>query len=251
MNSILMRFMFGCFLVLFGIFGLPQYLLADAQTSLRIGVVEFPPFSNLDKSGFEDLLSQEMYRRIGVEIDIIHLPAERALANANAGVDDGTGSRVGGMAEQYPNLVQIGENVLSREYVAFTRRNDIEISDWNSLKPYRVGIITGWKILEWNIKGTKSLSKVQTTRQLFKILDAGRVDLIVYGRWAGLHTVQDMDIPNVRDLKPPLATKKVYWYLHKKHTHLVPRASAALQEMKRDGTYQRIFDQTLGQLAAN
>jgi polar amino acid transport system substrate-binding protein len=241
----------GAILVLFGVLGGTQSSSADSPTSLTIASEIFPPFSTRDLTGFEDLLAIEMYRRIGIEIDIARLPSERVLANANEGIDDGTHSRVGGMAEKFGNLVQIDESVLSRDYVAFSRHTDIEIADWGSLKPYNVAIINGWKILEWNIKGTKSLAKVKTTEQLFKMLESGRVDIIVYARWAGLHTVRELRLEGVRDLEAPLATRDVYWYLHKKHEALVPQAEAALREMKRDGTYQRIFEQTLGRLAAN
>ena len=47
-------------------------------------------------------------------------------------------------------------------------------------------------------------------------------------------------------IQPPLAQREMFMYLHKKHKALVNKAAQALSSMKRDGSYQRIFDQTLG-----
>lgn len=251
MTAVLTRLAFGSLLALFGVLAGPQPVSAQSPASLTIASEDLPPYSTRERTGFEDLLATEMYRRLGIELRIIPLPSERVLANANAGIEDGVFGRIGGMTEKYPNLVQFEESIRLSEFVAFSRRRDIEISGWDSLKPYNVGIITGWKILEWNIKESKSLTKVKTVRQLFKMLDAGRVDVVVYMRWAGLHSIRELDIEGVRIVEPPLATKKSYWYLHKKHRDLVPRASAMLREMKRDGTYDRIFEQVLGQLVSD
>jgi ABC-type amino acid transport substrate-binding protein len=48
---------------------------------------------------------------------------------------------------------------------------------------------------------------------------------------------------NVSD--QPLISTPMYLYLNSKHADLAERMSAVLQEMKRDGTYQRIHDATL------
>ncbi len=229
----------------------PCRLSAGPAPSLTIVSEVFPPHSTADARGFEDLLAKEMFRRIGVAVEIEHLPSERVLLHANQGDKDGAHSRIAGMSEKFPNLVQLRESTMQRDYVAFARGADIEISDWDSLAPYHVGIVNGWKILEWNIKQAKSLTKVRTARQLFQLLDAGRVDIVVYGRWVGLHVIRELGLQGLRDIDPPLATREVFAYLHRKHQDLVPRVSTALGEMKRDGAYQRIFEQTLGHLVAD
>ena len=43
----------------------------------------------------------------------------------------------------------------------FSRKLDFTVAGPDSLKPYDVGIITGWKILERNIVGTHSLTKLE------------------------------------------------------------------------------------------
>mgnify|MGYP002525621545 CR=1 FL=1 len=224
--------------------------MAGAAETLTIAADITPPFSNAEKSGFDDRLIKEIFRRIGYAVAIQNLPSERVLINANDGLLDGTQSRIGGMSEKYPNLVQLEERSREIELVAFTRMSNLEIVDWTSLAPYHVGIVTGWKILEWNIKQSKSLIKVGSAEQLFKMLDARRIDVAVYARWPGLQLIGDLGFKNIRVVDPPFATRDLFAYLHKRHARLIPKASEALRAMKADGSYQRIHDQTLGALQA-
>ena len=49
-----------------------------------------------------------------------------------------------------------------------------------------------------------------------------------------------MGLKNIQMRKPALASKEMFMYLHKKHVVLIPKISAALLEMKKDGSYRKI-----------
>lgn len=213
--------------------------------TLVLNTEHYPPYSKTDGSGFEDLVAKALFRRLGISIELNFLPSERVLINANLGVDDGILARVSGIAKKYTNLVQFEEPVLTRDYVAFARRTDIKIVGWESLRPYHIAIITGWKLLETNIKNTKSLNMVKNAKQLFSVLNAGRADVVVFSRLSGLQIIKQRGVRGVRALDPPLATRKSFFYLHKKHRNLIDPASAALRAMKADGTHQQIYDQVV------
>ena len=55
---------------------------------------------------------------------------------------------------------------------------------------------------------------------------------------------------DARLLEPPLASTEMFIYLHRKHAPLAGKLAAALAAMKQDGSYRRIFDETLAPLAA-
>lgn len=231
----------------------PWRAAAESMTpkTLTINTEQVPPKSTNDGTGYDDLIAKEMYKRLGIDIIFNHLPSERVLVNVNKGLDDGLLSRVGGLAHKYRNLVQIEESVERLDFVAFSRKTDVRLAGWESLKPYTVGIITGWKILERNIKGVQSLTKVRNADQLFTFLDLDRVDLVVLARLPGLQMIKDRGLKGFRVLEPPLATRETYFYLHKKHRNLASRASAALRDMKADGTYRRIIDHAIKPLLIN
>ena len=217
---------------------------ADAQT-LAINTFGAPPLSNAHRNGFHDLMTIEIFRRLGHEVVIPRLPAERALLNANKGIDDGDLPRIAGLESLYPNLIMVPESIMDYNFVAFTRNADIKSSGWKGLQPYNVGIITGWKILEKNVVGVHSLVKVHNQKQLFTLLKLDRVDVVVYEQWQGLRAARELGITDLQILQPPLAKRKMYMYLHKKNAGLVTDAAAALRDMKGDGTYAAIVKQTL------
>jgi len=219
--------------------------------TLSINTENIPPVSTPAGTGFEDLIARELYRRLGYDVKFHILPAERGLVNVNDGIDDGILSRVGGMSDRYPNLVQIDENVSSTDYVAFSRLADVRLTSWQSLTPYTVAIVNGWKIFERNVTNTRSLTKVRNVEQLFTLLDIGRVDIVLFSRLSGLQQITNLKLKGVHVLETPLAIRKKYFYLNRKHRALAARASDVLKDMKADGTFQKYYDLVIAPLANN
>lgn len=189
-----------------------------------------------------ELIGQEAFRRAGVEFRLRELPSERSLIMANDGDIDGEGLRVAGLSSQYPNLIQIPERFIGISFVAFSKNASIHLNEgWDSLKPYRVAFITGWKLYEANATVAKSTTKVEKPEHMFKMLDSDRVDLALYTRADGNALVRSMGLPSIAALTPSLKDADMFLYLHKKHEALVPRIAKALRDMKSDGTYNKIL----------
>jgi polar amino acid transport system substrate-binding protein len=227
-----------------------QQLYSEPSTPMRsprpesprlvLNSADGPPFSKPDETGIIDLVVKEAFRRVGIEINIIAVPAERALLNASEGIEDGIFSRIAGMSEKYPGLVQVPEKIVDFEFVAFSRKIDVETKGWESLQPYDIAIITGWKILEENIRGTRSLHKVRDVSILFNLLARDQVDIVIYSRLGGVFTIREMGLKEIKVLEPPLAGREMFLYLNWKHAGLVAPVSESLRKMKEDGTYQSI-----------
>ena len=195
----------------------------------------------LDRKALEQL-SQESFRRVGVDLKLVSLPSERSLVAANLGEVDGEGLRVGGLAGQYPNLVQVPERFVRISFVAFSKDATISLDNgWDSLKPYRIAFITGWKMFEANAGTARVVHKVDKPEQLFRMLDDDRVDLVLYTKADGIVLTRSLGLASIAPLSPSLKDVDMYLYLNKKHQALVPRLSQALRELKTDGTYNRIL----------
>lgn len=205
----------------------------------------FAPITSPAQDGALDLLYAELFRRVGLEVLIQPASAERGLLNANSGIDDGDVSRVLGIEQSYTNLVRVPERVMTYQMVVFTRHADFTVAGAASLRPYDVGILTGWKILERSIIGTRSLQKLETGHQLFAMLAMDRIDVAVIEKLEGLEFVRSMGLQGVKVLEPAYVEGDWFLYLNKKHAALVPRLAEQIRLMKRDGSYQRIFEQAL------
>ncbi len=217
-----------------------------AQQPLVLTTSMTSPLAKSDQTGFYDQVLIEAFRRIEQPVQISHLPTERSITNANSGITDGEFPRILGLDRLYPNLIAVPEKIDDFKFVAFTWRSDIQLENWASCKPYNVAIVRGWKILEANLKDVKSLDRVKNQELLFSLLAKQRTDMVVYSRFEGQEMVERLGLQSVRAIEPPLATRAMFLYLHKKHLPLIPKLTETLQAMKHDGAYDRILKATLG-----
>lgn len=186
-------------------------------------------------------LSREAFSRISIDFKLVSLPSERSLKAANVGEIDGEGLRVGGLSNRYPNLIQVPERYVGISFVAFSKDATIKINGWNSLTPYRIGFITGWKMFEAKASGARVVQKVDTPEQLFKMLNAGRIDLALYTKADGMVLIRKDKYTAISPLMPSLKDVDLFLYLNKKHAPLVDKLAAAIREIKADGTYNEIL----------
>ena len=206
------------------------------------------PLSNMQFTGFNDQITKEVFRRVGYDVDILRLPAARALKDLNDGITDGDLVRIKKISTIFPNIRVVPEKIIDFDFVAISKGSDYQPSGWESLKPYEVGIVSGWKILEVNVKDTVSRTKVEDTKQLIKILDHDRVDLVVSERWQAMQAISDLGKNSFQIHEPPIKSNEMFMVVNKKHEQLIPDLAAAIKAMKKDGTFERIYKETLGRI---
>lgn len=220
-----------------------------ASEKIVIGTGLKPPLVSSDKApGFLDTLAKEAFSRLGIELEVLILPAERALINANKGIEDGNLLRIKGLEKRYPNLIRVPEKMMDSEFVGYALGDIAEKPGWGRLSNHTITFVKGWKIFESNVKDAESIVAVGDAAQMFTLLQQQRADVALYEKWQGLFLARKQGVKNYHILEPPFVTMEMFMYLNKKHSALVPKVARVLKEMKDDGTYKRIFDQTLGTL---
>ncbi len=187
---------------------------------------------------------KEAYRRINIDINIKEYPGARSIHNANNGDVDGELFRIDGITKEFTNLHKVPVPINMIEGIVLTKGLTFQVNGWKSLKPYVVGIQRGIKFTE---DGTRKVKGLQTQianghGQLFRMLEAGRVDLIAVARLNGLHNIKDLDIPGIKVLHPVVQTYALFHYLHKDNEHLIPRITKSLREMEKEGLIKKIRD---------
>lgn len=220
-----------------------EFTLATEQPFVMSTSVRTPLFSD-DGSGYFNLLTMEIFKRLEIGHQLIHLPEQRALIFANNKTVDGTGPRTASIEEKFPNLIRIPVNVFDFDFMAYSKNPAINISGWESLNPYSVGFINGWKIVEHNTTNAKLVTKATNYDQLFRLLEKGRVDIAVMDREMGGWQLRQLGF-DLHAIEPPIVTKPNFLYLHKEHADLVPQITHVLEEMQQDGTMDVIRSRTL------
>lgn len=200
-------------------------------------------------------LLTEAYRRLGIEIETRELPVARSLYMANAGDVDGELFRGVLNEKDFPNLIRIPVALAYAQLVVFTTDAEFEVTGWDSLRPYTIGIRIGTKGAEAGTAGMR-VESVAHVDQLFKKLALGRNDVVVLPRDVGLMTlktmklegIEGMNLEDIRILEPPLQQDALYHYLHKKHERLIPKITDVLQQMEKEGDLQRIREEAEAEL---
>ena len=219
-------------------------VIADTRQTLRLNDTNEAPLTTAQHDGFLDIVAGEAFRRAGVKLELIKLPAERALLNANAGIEDGDMVRIAGLEKIYPNLIRVPEKLIDWEFVAYSKKPDIP-ANWQTIRQHTVGHVTGWKIYENLVRGASQIVPTKTPTQLFQLLDRDRIEVALYARWMGQALVKKLGFKDIHQLDPVLESREMFIYLHKQHAELVPRIAKALRDLKHEGFYARTRKQTL------
>jgi len=199
--------------------------------------------SNAECSGMLDRIVKEAFRRTGVKAEIVFTSTKRSLVAVNEGLLDGEINRIEGMELSCPNLVRVPEPNMQMHFVAFAKR-DIPVSDWESLRGLRIGMVRGWKILERNTKDFPKITRLTEVSTLFEMLEIDRLDVVLYSKLIGYEELHKLGYKDIHHLSPPLCVKDMFLYLNKGHEDLVVPVTKALREMKQDGTYDKIVTDT-------
>ncbi|NGZ05650.1 MAG: transporter substrate-binding domain-containing protein [Magnetococcales bacterium] len=240
----------GCASRLWGMAGLLLFLVwpvARMAQGVELSIVipdSNPLYTNPQGSGLVDRVAVLLFERLGWQVKFSHLPPQRALINANEGIDDGDLFRVADpiISEKFPNLVKVDEPWLEMAFSAFTRQPEMVITNWNDLSAYSIGLITGWRFFEENTRDHPNRIKVKNKDLLFALLVHDRVQVILYDELQGEHHLRQQGLTGIRAIRPPLAVKNLHLYLHKKHAGLAGQVVDTLRGMKSDRSYQEVID---------
>lgn len=195
-------------------------------------------FSTFPSEGMGVLFKRiltEAYGRIGYDVAIEGVPAERALVMSNQGLVDGEAARVPVVEPACPNLIRVPTPLYTNRVVAFAKKEGVDVTNgWKSLFPYSIGSVRGYKYIE---KQTSHMNRVLVScyQRLLNLLINDRLDVVVAEYFDVLPTLKEMQPKNIRMLEPPLAYNPMYHYLHKRHADLVPRIDKVLHDMHSEG----------------
>jgi len=228
------------------LFLMSDFTYANASTRtqvFRLNSGSPESLSNEKGDAFYNQITAEIFKRLDIKLKFVRVQSKRALMLANKGVDDGNIARVEGIEKNWTNLVRVPESIITWEFTAFSKNKDIKINGWESLKPFSVGHVRGWLIYQKNTAGAKNVIQANDSYQLFRLLQNGRIDIALNERFQAPYFYKQLGYKPKR-LSSSLAKKPLFIYLHKRHKSLVPKMAAVISQMKKDGSYQKIFDRS-------
>jgi polar amino acid transport system substrate-binding protein len=183
----------------------------------------------------------EAYLRLGIRLSVVRLPAQRALPEANSGKYDGELYRVAAVAKDFPKLRKVPTSIGDIEFMAYGKKGtSIQLTDWQSLKPYKLGAQLGIKYIEYNTKGM-NINFVSRSEQLIHLLHHNRIDLILIDKNTMLETIKRIqgtkdrtELNEIQEVKL-MEAQPLYHYVHLKNEALIPEIDAMIQTLKKEG----------------
>lgn len=176
-----------------------------------------------------------VYAELGIEAEVIVMPAERALREVNEGNADGDVGRAGGGLEIYPNLIVNNEPLGSIDLVPWVKKDSaIAVRSVQSLKDYKVAYARGLKLAEgFCTKAGITAEVTSSIETLAKMLEGERFDIALSAFPTSTPALSAVAVP----LPLKLATAKSFHVLNKKHSALIPKIDAVLVAMKADSRH--------------
>lgn len=191
---------------------------------------------------------QECFKEHGYDLTVKYLPALRSLEAADRGITDGDLFREAQIgSNEYPNLVRVNYPVSYYPLFAFVGDPAIKakgIKGIKDLAQYRVITQRGERFMEKLINPVipkDKLTVVASYEQAFKMLAAGRADVVVSDRSRAFHFLKELGLEDkVQMVTPPLMIPNLYTYFNKKHAALADEIAKTMKAKMDDGTYQKM-----------
>ena len=183
------------------------------------------------------------YGELQIPVEFLEFPGKRALLQSSTGAVDAELSRVYEVGSAYPSLLRVPTPIFWFEPTAFSKKVKFDLSGWESLKGYRIGIMRGMLYAEDGVRGFPRVELVGDPDRLFKFLDADRVDIVVFSDINGQYLIQTQKLTKIFPLIPGLGRINAYHYLHEKHRDLLSKLDQVLQKMKRSGELEAMREQ--------
>ena len=178
-----------------------------------------------------DLLT-EIYKRLGIEISFMHLPARRALDLSNKGKTDGEVFRVWSVGDVYKNLIRVPTPIISLNNYAYALDKKYIVNSAEELKRVpRIGIIRGIIWAEKLVDGRRGAVYTDNWEDLVNKLVNGSVDVILANRPTIKRVFEKLALTDKPHESDPINVIYVYHYIRKSHEGLVVDVDAEIQKM--------------------
>ncbi|AXE31925.1 amino acid ABC transporter substrate-binding protein [Chromobacterium phragmitis] len=230
-------------------------LSAAGEPTLELVTLQYPPYQYQDGAetkGFVVDIVREAFRRMGRSIHVSVYPWGRSLAMAESGLADGIFTLY--KTPERESKLDYSHQVLMPQAVSLFVLKGAAIHFEGELKPlagYRFGVVRAVSygaIFDGAAKrGDIQVSEVAASgEQNVEKLLARRFDILVSNRYGAWDIMKRMHVDGqVRELQPPVEQIPSYLAFARKPelAGLRERFDAALESMRRDGSYQRLVEE--------
>jgi len=233
------------------------YIFGMVLTLLWVGIASaqqpltFTQIVDTPDQAIGAVIVKAAYEKLGIPVKFAILPGKRALAESSEGRVDGEVHRIFEVGDEYPTLLRVPTPINYIEPSVFSKKHGFEVTDCAALQGYQIGIVRGVKHSQLCTHGMENVFLGDDLTGVMRMLDAGRIDLLITARINGLLLAKELGLDAIKPLSPPLSRLWVYHYLHERHKDLVPTIDAVFKAMQESGELETLREQAVQQLLQN
>ena len=213
--------------------------------ALFISAVKAKPFQQLDINRFiivspieakwikkAELKVISAYQQLGIDVEIIKLPAKRALIEANNSewVDAELG-RAGEAQGFLKDYIKLPVELFFVDVVAVSREA-IKSLSWSNLENHQVVTLRG--LIGITNRLDKHITDYQQTtnlQQIFKMLERNRADVAILPKaFVTQKILSELNQTTAFDVAT-LEQVPIYHFIHKRHQQIVPELTTTFQTL--------------------
>jgi polar amino acid transport system substrate-binding protein len=226
--------------------------------SLRIVTEAWEPYvyqENGQPAGLDYEISDEVLRRLGVQVEWQFLPWKRCLLAFEQGQADGI-LDIFRIAEREPAMLFVEEPLSEVEFVLFyARQRPYLYRSLEDLRDLLIGTSPGYWYNNQAFRDSQLFSREEAPSHEANLgkLVRQRVDLVVNDRRAGLHLAAHMGLAAQLDYnRKPVGRDRLYLALRPtpELTALAERFAGELRRFKREPAYARLQQRYAAPIAA-
>lgn len=202
----------------------------------------YKPFNYKDDgklTGFDVEIGDEIAKRMGMEPNPVTNPWETLIQGLKAGKYDAI---IGSMAITEKRKEQVD---FSRPYYRsgaqiFVSANNETIGSADAIKDKKIGVVKASTFRDVALRYTSEDKVTGYDSDIIALQDlpTGRIDAVITDQMVGLVAIKNGQ--KIKDVGQPLWVDEMAIPVNKGNTELLNKINAALDEMIKDGTYEKI-----------
>ncbi|WP_281561380.1 transporter substrate-binding domain-containing protein [Thalassomonas sp. RHCl1] len=223
----------------------------SAQTPVGANY-EFASIEYLSEQELGRIVLPQIYKNLGIDINIIPLPANRAQYVASSGNKDGEIMRIWTYGDENSTTIRVPTPYYYLETMPFVlKQQQITIRHIEDLKHYKLVKVRGVKHTNNITAGLSQVYEVNSTEAMFRLLRSGKVDVALTNTLDGNLVLKRLGYQNIIAMEKPLAVLPLYHYIYQKHQALVPVIDQEIKRLKNNGDLQQLIEKAEKQIIQN
>lgn len=225
------------------LFGCKKSETAAADTLIVGTNAEFPPFEYIEQGqivGFDVDLMNEISKLTGKKVEFKNMAFDSLLIAMQTGKINCIISGMTATDERRQHVNFSTPYFISKQAIIVPENSDIQ--KFEDLKGKKIGVVIGYTgdmVVTDMYKDTSSITRYEATGQAIMALTAGKVDAAVLDMEPAKEYVANNE--GIKVLDTALAEEEYSIALPKDKTALLDEINKALQTLKENGTYDKIY----------